>query len=91
MKIVFKKSVTKELKSLGAAESLRVVMAIAEDLSDSPERHKPLSGPLARLRRLRVGDYRVIFAILSAPERVVMLRVGHRKNVYDSPPPHPED
>lgn len=91
MKIVFKKSVIKELKRLGAAESLRVALAIAEELSDQPHRHKPLSGPLAGLRRLRAGDVRVIFAILTAPERVVILRVGHRKDVYDSPVPDPED
>ena len=91
MKLVFKKSVIKELKRLGAAESLRVALSIAEELSDQPERHKPLSGPLAGLRRLRVGDVRAVFAILAAPERVVILRVGHRKDVYDSPVPDPED
>ncbi len=91
MKIVFKKPVIKDLKRLGATESLRVAMAIAEELSDQPSRHKPLSGALSGLRRLRVGDVRVIFAILSNPERVVVLRVGHRKDVYDSPPPEPQD
>jgi mRNA interferase RelE/StbE len=91
VKLVFKKPVIKELKRLGAAESLRVAMAITEELSDQPQRHKPLVGPLAGLRRLRVGDIRVIFAILTNPERVVILRVGHRKDVYDSPLPHPED
>ena len=91
MKLVFKKPVIKELKRLGAAESLRVAMAIAEELSDQPQRHKPLVGPLAGLRSLRVGDIRVIFAILTNPERVVILRVGHRKDVYDSPLPHSED
>lgn len=91
MKLVFKKPVIKELKRLGAAESLRVAMAIAEELSDQPQRHKPLVGPLAGLRRLRVGDIRVIFAILTNPERVVILRVGHCKDVYDLPLPHPED
>jgi mRNA interferase RelE/StbE len=91
VKLVFKKPVIKELKRLGAAESLRVAMAIAEELSDQPQRHKPLVGPLAGLRRLSVGDIRVIFAILTQPERVVILRVGHRKDVYDSPLPAPED
>ncbi len=91
MKIVFKKPVIKELRRLGATESLRVAMAIAEELSDQPQRHKPLTGQLAGLRRLRVGDYRVVFSILNTPERVVILRVGHRKDVYESPIPNPED
>ena len=91
MKIVFKKPVIKEPKRLGADRALHVVMAIAEELSDQPQRHKPLSGALAGLRRLRVDDVRVIFAILANPDRVVVLRVGHRKSVYDSPPPDPHD
>jgi mRNA interferase RelE/StbE len=91
VKIVFKKPVIKELKRLGATESLRLALAIAEELSDQPERHKPLTGQLAGLRRLRVGDYRIVFAILNSPERVVVLRVGHRKDVYESPMPNPED
>ena len=91
MKIVFKKPVIKELKRLGATESLRLALAIAEELSDQPQRHKPLTGQLAGLRRLRVGDYRSVFAILNSPERVVVLRVGHRKDVYESPMPNPED
>ena len=91
MKIVFKKPVIKELKRLGADRALRVLMVIAEELSDQPQRHKPLSGALSGLRRLRVDDVRVIFAILDNPDRVVVLRVGHRKNVYDSPPPDPHD
>ncbi|MEI6818006.1 MAG: type II toxin-antitoxin system RelE/ParE family toxin [Verrucomicrobiota bacterium] len=91
MKIVFKKPVIKELKRLGVTESLRLAMAIAEELSDQPQRHKPLTGQLAGLRRLRVGDYRIVFAILNSPERVVVLRVGHRKDVYESPMPNPED
>jgi mRNA interferase RelE/StbE len=91
VKIVFKKPVIKELKRLGADGALHVAMVIAEELSDQPQRHKPLSGALAGLRRLRVGDVRVIFAILSNPDRVVVLRVGHRKNIYDSPPPDPHD
>jgi mRNA interferase RelE/StbE len=91
VKIVFKKPVIKELKRLGATESLRLALAIAEELSDQPQRHKPLTGQLAGLRRLRVGDYRIVFAILNSPERVVVLRVGHRKDVYESPMPNPED
>jgi len=91
VKIVFKKPVIKELKRLGVTESLRLAMAIAEELSDQPQRHKPLTGQLAGLRRLRVGDYRIVFAILNSPERVVVLRVGHRKDVYESPMPNPED
>jgi mRNA interferase RelE/StbE len=32
------------------------------------------------LRKYRVGDYRVVFAIVE--REVVVLRVGHRRDVY---------
>ncbi len=33
--------------------------------------------------RLRVGDYRVIYEIDHGGERVVVLFIGHRRDVYD--------
>ncbi len=33
--------------------------------------------------RLRVGDYKVVYEIDRKAGRVVVLYVGHRKNVYD--------
>ena len=32
--------------------------------------------------RLRVGDYRVVFEIDDQRQRVVVLHVGHRKDIY---------
>ncbi|MDO9350111.1 MAG: type II toxin-antitoxin system mRNA interferase toxin, RelE/StbE family [Deltaproteobacteria bacterium] len=39
-----------------------------------------LKGQFAGLRKYRVGDYRVIYAILG--DDVLVLRIGHRKDVY---------
>lgn len=36
---------------------------------------------LAGLRKLRVGDYRVIYAILGS--QVLVLRIGHRREIYE--------
>ena len=33
--------------------------------------------------RLRVGDYRVIFDIQENVMRILVLKVGHRKSIYD--------
>jgi mRNA interferase RelE/StbE len=33
--------------------------------------------------RLRIGDYRAIYEIDHETERVVVLFIGHRKDVYD--------
>ena len=33
--------------------------------------------------KLRVGDWRIIADILGEKEAIVILKVGHRKNIYD--------
>ncbi|WP_040160729.1 type II toxin-antitoxin system RelE family toxin [Nigerium massiliense] len=44
---------------------------------------KALSGPLAGLWRLPVGDYRVVLDIRRSEVVIVALDVGHRSRVYD--------
>ncbi len=43
---------------------------------------KPLRGNLAGLWRYRVGNYRVICQHLDHELVVLVIRVGHRKNIY---------
>jgi len=43
---------------------------------------EPLSGPLADLYKLRVGDYRVLYDILQQEQVIVVHRVRHRREVY---------
>jgi mRNA interferase RelE/StbE len=38
---------------------------------------------LSRFWKMRVGDYRVIYEIDRSSNHVIVLFVGHRKNVYD--------
>lgn len=78
--IVYKRSVEKDLAKLGKIETRRVFDKIEKDLATHPDAYPALRGQFAGLRKLRVGDYRVIFAILG--EQVLVLRVGHRREVY---------
>ncbi len=78
--IVYKKSVQRDLKKLSKAEAHRVLNQIEEELSKNAETYPVLKGQFAGLRKYRVGDYRVIYAILR--EDVLVLRIGHRKDVY---------
>jgi mRNA interferase RelE/StbE len=43
---------------------------------------EPLSGPLADLYKLRVGDYRLLYDILRQERVIVVHRVRHRREVY---------
>lgn len=53
------------------------------DLDDPQTRCKALTGPLAGLWRLRVGDYRVLLDIQRDELVIVALDVGHRSSIYD--------
>ena len=78
--IVYKKSVERDLKNLAKAEAAKILDSIERDLSRKPEANPALKGPFAGLRKHRVGDYRVIYAILGAD--VLILRIAHRREVY---------
>jgi mRNA interferase RelE/StbE len=43
---------------------------------------EPLSGPLRRLWRFRIGDYRAICDIQGEKLVVLVLQVGHRSEIY---------
>lgn len=36
-----------------------------------------------KLWRLRISDYRAIVDVLVSMNKIIILRIGHRKNVYD--------
>ena len=78
--ITFKKSVAKELKRIGKKNTKRILDKIDTELVKNPERFPALRGPFAGMRKLRVGDYRVIFVILD--NNVLVLRIQDRKDVY---------
>jgi mRNA interferase RelE/StbE len=45
-------------------------------------RLEALSGDLAGLYKLRVGDYRVIYEVLWDEETIVIHAIGHRREIY---------
>jgi len=61
----------------------KIQRAIEERLATHPDLYgKPLRRSLRGYRKLRVGDYRVIFRI--GKESVKILVIQHRSVVYDS-------
>jgi mRNA interferase RelE/StbE len=71
----------KELERIGDATKARIMERL-RDLKDNPER----VGKVLRHSNfwsLRVGDYRAIYEIDRTRSQVIVLFVGHRKNVYD--------
>lgn len=78
--VVYKKSVHRDLKKLSKATARRVIEQLEKDLSKRPETYPVLKGRFAGLRKYRVGDYRVIFAIIE--KDALVLRIGHRRDIY---------
>lgn len=78
--ITYKSSVKRDLKKLSKAEARRILDQLERDLSRQPGKYPALKGEFAGLRKYRVGNYRVIFAILD--KDVLVLRIGDRKDVY---------
>jgi mRNA interferase RelE/StbE len=76
-----KRSALKEIQALPNPERLRIVEAI-DRLPENPHVGKLLKGDLSGLRRIRTGDYRIVYEIDEGQVVVLVLRVAHRKNVY---------
>ena len=79
-KIRYKKSVVKDLKSIEKKEKERILNKIEDTLSKKPDQHPLLKGRFAGLRKLRIGNYRVIFSLLD--DEIWILRIGHRSEIY---------
>ena len=79
-RILYKKSVYRDLKKLGPAEAKKVISKLERELSKKADAYPVLKGEFAGLRTYRFSDYRVIYALLD--EDVVILRIGHRKEIY---------
>ena len=79
-KITFKKSVAKDLKKIDHFEADRILKKISSELSKQAEKSPELKGQFAGLRKYRIGNYRVVYAIID--DSVLILRIKHRKDVY---------
>ena len=78
--VVYKKSVYRDLKRLSRVEAKRIMNLIEQELLKKPETNPTLKGQFAGLRKYRIGDYRVIYALIGT--EILILRIGDRKNVY---------
>lgn len=79
--IVFTKKAEKDFDSLEHGLKKRVVQVLERIRLNPRPFLKRLTGTDSY--RLRVGDYRVIIDLEEAKKELVVLKIGHRKNVYD--------
>jgi len=76
-----KASAAKALRRIDKPERLRLIAAI-DRLAQEPTAGGVLKGEFSGLRRLRVGDYRIIYEVIYNELTVLGVRIGHRREVY---------
>jgi mRNA interferase RelE/StbE len=79
--LAFKKSVAKDLRAL-PTKDIRRILKCLEQLSENPRPPgcEKLSGQ--ERYRLRQGIYRIVYEIQDDVLKVIVVKVGHRRDVY---------
>ncbi|MEW1549203.1 type II toxin-antitoxin system RelE family toxin [Streptomyces tsukubensis] len=80
----FTAAARRQLKAIPQYDAMRILTALTP-LGDDPRREdadiKRLSGHDS-LYRLRVGDYRIAYTVDDGELVVLLVKVGHRRDVY---------
>ena len=79
-KVIFSKTFLNEIKKLDPVVKKRLKKKLEEYLKNPIGRAKKLTNSLLGEYRWRIGNYRIIFDVKGT--NVIILRVGHRKEVY---------
>ena len=86
-RVLYHHLVEEDLESVGPSAARRIVKTVDTKLTRSPmDFGLPLSGNLANFRKLRIGDYRVVYQVREKTIIVYVLAVGPRrdKEIYSA-------
>ncbi len=76
-----KRSAAKALQTIALDERLRLIEAI-DRLADNPGAGSVLKGEFSGLRRMRVGNYRIVCEVKAQQLVVLVVRIGRRRDIY---------
>jgi mRNA interferase RelE/StbE len=79
-RILYKSSVAHDLKKFNPKDKKRILQQIEGVLGGDPRGGERLHGEFEGLFKLRVGDYRIVYALVG-PD-VLVLRIRHRSKAY---------
>ena len=79
--IKIKASAARALRKVDVRDRRRLIAAI-DRLAHERSAGSALKGEFGGLRRLRVGRYRIIYETIHDELTVLVVRVGHRRDVY---------
>ena len=84
-RIEFDPAAAKELNRLGAPHSQRIVKFLSTRIAKADDPRsigEALKGRLGELWKYRIGDYRIIADIRDKVLIILVVRIGHRREVY---------
>lgn len=76
-----KQSAFKALAKIDAPQRKRLIEAI-DKLKTNPVAGSVLKGEFSGLRRIRVGDYRIVYEVHEEKLIILVIRIAHRREVY---------
>ncbi|NNJ83901.1 MAG: type II toxin-antitoxin system RelE/ParE family toxin [Gammaproteobacteria bacterium] len=79
--VSIKGSAAKSLEKITSNERVRIIDAI-DRLKTNPHAGSVLKGEFTGLRRIRVGRYRVVYEAHEEVLVILVVRIGHRREVY---------
>lgn len=82
--VVYHRNIEKDLKKLNAKTIRLFFDAVKEIILKDPYQGIGLKGKYRGLWKYRIGNYRIIYSIEDNELIVLILRMRHRRNVYDN-------
>lgn len=79
--ISIKQSALKALQKIDSPQRARLIEAI-DKLKTNPNAGSVLKGEFSGLRRIRIGDYRIVYEVQNQQLIILVVRVAHRREIY---------
>ncbi|MCD6151034.1 MAG: type II toxin-antitoxin system RelE/ParE family toxin [Deltaproteobacteria bacterium] len=81
--IVYAKSIVKDLRKIAPQQLLSLKEGIEElEMFPNISQIKRLKSHSLADYRLRIGNYRVLFDVDWEQQKIHILKIGHRRNIY---------
>lgn len=82
-RLLYTQEAAKQIRKLDRSVKDRIEKAL-QRLSGHPELGKRLTGLLSDRWSYRVGDWRILYKVRQAELLILILTVGHRREVYEA-------
>ena len=80
--VEFKKSAAKNLRKLPQSVQKRIIDKLSENENSPPPSVETKLKGNNPFHRIRVGDYRIIYEVQNDILVILVIKIGHRKDIY---------